>query len=55
MDYFILKNFPSFHFVTHMGSATGKSWGGGKGSSTERQIGMLPVATLLCINKVKCH
>ena len=26
-----------------MGSATGKSWGGGgKGSWTERQIGMLP-------------
>ena len=24
-----------------MGSATGKSWGGGKGSWTERQIGML--------------
>ena len=29
--------------------------GGGKGSWTERQIGMLPVVTLLCINKVKCH
>ena len=28
---------------------------GGKGSWTERQIGMLPVVTLLCINKVKCH
>ena len=39
-----------------MGSATDKSWGGGgKGSWTERQIGMLPVVTLLCINKVKCH
>ena len=29
--------------------------GGGKGSWTESQIGMLPVVTLLCINKVKCH
>ena len=29
--------------------------GGGKGSWTDRQIGMLPVVTLLCINKVKCH
>ena len=29
--------------------------GGGKGSWTLRQIGMLPVVTLLFINKVKCH
>ena len=35
-----------------MGSATGKSKGGGKGSWTERQIGMLPIVTLLCINKL---
>ena len=29
--------------------------GGGKGSWTEPKIGMLPVVTLLCINKVKCQ
>ena len=42
-------------YIEAWGPPRVKVRGGGKGSWTERQIGMLPVVTLLCINKVKCH